>query len=181
MKYMLCVLVSPDHDDTQTFCTRVLFSPELIELINSRGIVVWIGSVRDAESFEISQTIGVPGYPFMALFAPTSSKLTLVQTFVGYVEVQQVIDTVVRVQLQAQTLVEAQRRERSERESGRTIRQMQDEAYQASLRADREKVGCFNSGSQSQRGTGRTRATRKRRRENQAGEGQEAAGWIRVT
>lgn len=80
----------------------------------------------------------------MALLTPTASKLGIVHKFEGVFPMQHYIDVMTRLLSQTEALVNAQRHERVSVETGRSIRQQQDDAYQASLRADQEKVILSN-------------------------------------
>jgi FAS-associated factor 2 len=50
LKFMLVILQSYDHDDTDKFSKETLVSPRVIEFLKERNILVWAGNVHEAEA-----------------------------------------------------------------------------------------------------------------------------------
>lgn len=50
LRFMLVILQSDDHDDTQEFSRETLTSSRVIEFIKEKNILVWGGNVRESEA-----------------------------------------------------------------------------------------------------------------------------------
>ncbi|KAI8143367.1 thioredoxin-like protein [Fennellomyces sp. T-0311] len=147
LRYLLVVLQSDEHDDTEQFCRETLTSEELVNYVNEKNILVWGGNVREAEAFQVSSTLQATTYPFMAIItlqSPNSSstgslKMSVVDRIEGPASPSTVIrrfDTVIQRHGGALNRL---RMERDQREMERRLRQEQDQAYRESLKADQEK------------------------------------------
>jgi FAS-associated factor 2 len=119
----------------------VLSNDLFINFLASNNIVIWAGFVSDQDVFKVANSVSATRYPCLALLSPISSrKMKLLHRFEGYSSAQPIIDKLNQIQGMAEALVATERNERASREVGRSIRKEQDDAYSASLRADREKV-----------------------------------------
>ncbi|TPX69269.1 hypothetical protein SpCBS45565_g02606 [Spizellomyces sp. 'palustris'] len=139
IRYLLVYLHSPEHDDTSGFCRQTLGSESLSPFLIQKNILVWAGDVRNSEEFQVSNILSATKYPFLAIIAPHQSSLKVVERIEGPCSPDEVIAAVTRVIEQVDPQLLSIRAERQAREQARTIREQQDEAYQASLRADQEK------------------------------------------
>lgn len=72
-KLLLVYLHSPIHEDTQLFCGQVLCSPAVREYLDEH-LVVWGGSVHQAEAYNLSNVLKATRFPFLALLACQSSR-----------------------------------------------------------------------------------------------------------
>ncbi|TPX32965.1 hypothetical protein SmJEL517_g03990 [Synchytrium microbalum] len=138
-KCLLAVLHSEDHDDTETFCKTILTADAFTAFIVEKQVILWVGDVREEEAFQVSQVLATTRYPFMALIALQGSRMIVVDRLEGPATLDTLLEKLHRLMARVEPQLVAIRAERSSRESARTIRQQQDEAYQASLRADEEK------------------------------------------
>lgn len=152
-RFLLVVLQSDEHDDTNSFNSQVLSSQELTDYVRQNDILVWCGNVSEADPFQVSTTLSATAFPFMALIAyhhprpigmttgPTTGpgRMSVVERIEGLFSVERVIRILTAQYEKYNPPLVVLRAERAERETGRRIREMQDQAYQESLRVDREK------------------------------------------
>ncbi|KAK4631748.1 FAS-associated factor 2-B [Fulvia fulva] len=146
LKYLLVVLLSPEHDDNTLFVRETLLSPEFKTFANddNNNIVLWAGTVQDAEAYQVSTALNVTRFPYAALIVHTpsvsSTAMSKVATSSGPIAAQDLI-TKLRTAMQAQSAeLDRVRRQRSEQAQTRNLRQEQESAYERSLAQDREKA-----------------------------------------
>ncbi|KAJ3033770.1 FAS-associated factor 2 [Rhizophlyctis rosea] len=139
LRYLVVVLHSSEHDDTDAFCRTVLNSNELIDYLRDKNIMVWAGDIREPEAFKVSNVLSATRYPFLGIIGPQGSRMVVIERVEGPRTASQIITTITRVTDRMDGQIAAIRAERQAQSSARTLREQQDEAYQASLRADQEK------------------------------------------
>ncbi|KAI9320646.1 thioredoxin-like protein [Dichotomocladium elegans] len=146
LRYLLVVIQSNEHDDTEAFCRETLSSEELINYIRQNNILVWGGNVHESEGFQVSSTLQATMYPFMAIIAlqassPSSAsvKMAVVDRIEGRATAPGVIRRLEAVAQRHGATLNRLRMERDQREMERRVRQEQDQAYRESLKADQEK------------------------------------------
>lgn len=146
LKYLLVVLLSPEHDDTSLFVRETLLSPEFTSFVNSPSnqIVFWAGTVQDAEAYQVSSALNVTRFPYASLIVHTpsvsSTAMSKVATVTGPVAAQDLVAKLQSAMQGHDAELEAVRRQRSEQQATRNLRQEQESAYERSLAADREKA-----------------------------------------
>lgn len=146
LKFLIIILMSPEHDDTDSFIRDTLLSPEVKALINdpTNSIVLWAGNVQDSEAYQVSTALRCTKFPFTAMITHTSesgpTSMSVVARLTGPMsastysaKLQNTITTYTR------QLNEA-RQERAAQQLERTLRQEQDSAYERSLAQDRERA-----------------------------------------
>ncbi|KAI9259668.1 hypothetical protein BDA99DRAFT_513889 [Phascolomyces articulosus] len=146
LRFLLVVLQSDEHDDTEQFCRETLSSEELVDHMRQKNVLVWGGNVRESEAFQVSSTLQATTYPFLAIItlqSSTSSSGSLKMSVVDRIEGPATPSTIIRrfdtvMQRHGGTL-NRMRMERDQREMERRLRQEQDQAYRESLKADQEK------------------------------------------
>ncbi|KAK5726801.1 UBX domain-containing protein 10 [Elasticomyces elasticus] len=128
LNFLLVVLLSPEHDDTAAFVRETLLSPEVLAFVKEpkNEIVVWGGTVQDAEAFQVSTALGVTKFPIATSTGPTTAAELLAK-----------LQTAMQKQSSELAGLRAQRQEQ---EATRSIRQDQESAYERSLAQDREKA-----------------------------------------
>lgn len=146
LKYLLVVLVSPEHDDTSTFIRGTLLAPEVVEFINDpqNKIILWAGSVQDSEAYQVSTGLNCSKFPFAALIVHTpqdsSTAMSTVARVVG-VQLPPVFISKLRTAIsQNSSALERVRNARSEQQAARNLREEQNSAYERSLAQDRERT-----------------------------------------
>ena len=146
LKHLLVILLSPEHDDTAPFVRETLLSPDLIEYIKepSNNIVLWAGTVQDAEAYQVANALNVTRFPFASLIAHTpsvsSTAMSKIATSAGPVSSQDLISKFTTAISAHKEELDRLRAQRQEQELNRSLRQEQESAYERSLAQDREKA-----------------------------------------
>jgi FAS-associated factor 2 len=144
LKFLLVVLVSPEHDDTSSFIRDTLLSPEVQAFLNdpANNIILWAGNVQDSEAYQVSTALRCTKFPFGCLISHTNqngpSTMSIVARLAGpmpagtyLAKLQNAITTYSAQLNEARSARVAQQMERN-------IRNEQDSAYERSLARDRE-------------------------------------------
>jgi FAS-associated factor 2 len=146
LKFLLVVLVSPEHDETASFVRDTLLAQEVRDFLNDKGnnILVWAGSVSDSEAYQVSSALNCTKFPFSALIVHTpqvsSTAMGIAARIAGPMLPAQYIQKI-RTAMQAHTEpLNRVRAQRTEQQATRNIRQQQDSAYERSLATDRERA-----------------------------------------
>ncbi|KAI7817174.1 hypothetical protein BC939DRAFT_402918, partial [Gamsiella multidivaricata] len=144
---LVVYLHSDEHDATDAFCREILADNELLTYLRTNEFIVWGGNVKETEGFQVATTLQTVRYPFIGVIAlsqPTAgssaTKMVLIDRIEGPSTADQIIQRLTQQVNRQSTAFERLRAERRERELAREIRQQQDDAYEQSLRADREKA-----------------------------------------
>ena len=146
LKYLLVILLSPEHDDTAPFVRDTLLSPQVKEFIQAHAsdLVLWAGSVQDSEAYQVANALNVTKFPFTGLIVHTpsvsSTSMSLIARVAGPVPPS---DFLVKMQDAIQKRdqeLEGARRQRSEQQAARSLREEQNSAYERSLAQDRERA-----------------------------------------
>ncbi|EME48100.1 hypothetical protein DOTSEDRAFT_69890 [Dothistroma septosporum NZE10] len=146
LKYLLVVLLSPEHDDTAPFVRETLLSPEFTNFVNddSNNIVLWAGTVQDAEAYQVSTALNVTRFPYAALIVHTpsvsSTAMSKVATSSGPIAAQDLVTKLQTAMNTQSAELDRVRRQRSDQQQTRNLRQEQESAYERSLAQDREKA-----------------------------------------
>ncbi|KAK0280254.1 UBX domain-containing protein 10 [Friedmanniomyces endolithicus] len=152
LRFLLVVLLSPEHDDTAQFVRDTLLAPEIVAFLNDSAkheLVLWAGSVQDAEAYQVASGLGVTRFPYACLIvqspaAETGSGggagMTRVATFAGPVTAHDFLAKMREAMAKQRPELEGLRRKRREQMEGRSILREQASAYERSLAQDREKA-----------------------------------------
>jgi FAS-associated factor 2 len=147
LKHLLVILLSPEHDDTAPFVRDTLLSPDLIEYIKepANNIVLWAGTVQDAEAYQVANALNVTRFPFASLIAHTpsvsSTAMSKIATSAGPVSSQDLISKFtaaisahkeeldrLRAQRQEQDREKARKRKEEEAEKEKAEREERERA-----------------------------------------------------
>ncbi|KAL7621191.1 UBX domain-containing protein 10 [Parahypoxylon ruwenzoriense] len=149
LKFLLIVLMSPEHDDTESFTRETLLSPEVVSFINdpANNIVLWGGNVLDSEAYQVAAEYNCTKYPFSCLVCLTpresggsSTRMSIVKRLVGPLSPSTYLaELQTAVNKYAPDLASV-RAERTAQEVARNLRTEQDSAYERSLARDRERA-----------------------------------------
>ncbi|KAK6066953.1 ubx domain-containing protein [Seiridium cupressi] len=146
LKFLLLVLMSPEHDDTESFTRETLLSAEVKSFTNepSNNIILWGGNVLDSEAYQVAQEYNATKFPFSCLICLTpkegSTRMSIVKRLVGPVSSSTYLAEIqTAINKYSPDLVVA-RAERTEQEAARNMRAEQDSAYERSLARDRERA-----------------------------------------
>lgn len=146
LKFLMILLLSPEHDDTSSFIRETLLSPEVQTFINDskNNIIFWTGDVRDSEAYQVSTALVCNKFPFTALVAHTprvsSTAMSVIARITGPMDASTYLARVrSAISTHEEQLTEV-RAARSAQNFERSLREEQDSAYERSLQADRERV-----------------------------------------
>lgn len=146
LKFLLVVLISPEHDDTASFVQETLFAPEITDFLNSNAseLLVWGGNVQDSEAYEVSTSLNCSKFPFAALVAHTpqnsSTSMSTIARISGTVSPSAFVAPIRRAMEQQSSILTRARAQRNEQQATRSLRDEQNSAYERSLVQDRERA-----------------------------------------
>uniref|UniRef100_I3M6F8 FAS-associated factor 2 n=1 Tax=Ictidomys tridecemlineatus TaxID=43179 RepID=I3M6F8_ICTTR len=126
LRFLLVYLHGDDHQDSDEFCRVDLFYPQVLPLMS------WM-------FLSVSQALRENTYPFLAMIMLKDRRMTVVGRLEGLIQPDDLINQLTFIMDANQTYLVSERLEREERNQTQVLRQQQDEAYLASLRADQEK------------------------------------------
>nr|XP_013011524.1 FAS-associated factor 2 [Cavia porcellus] len=124
LRFLLVYLHGDDHQDSDEFCRNTLCAPELFHY---------------KVFLSVSQALRENTYPFLAMIMLKDRRMTVVGRLEGLIQPDDLINQLTFIMDANQTYLVSERLEREERNQTQVLRQQQDEAYLASLRADQEK------------------------------------------
>lgn len=145
-KFLLVILVSPEHDDTGIWVRNTLLSSQVVRFIeeNANRLLVWGGNVRDAESYQVSNSIRCTKFPFAAVIVHTpsvsSTAMSVAARISGLSTPTEFIEKISSSFAQYQGPIDRIRSTRAEQRAARSLREEQDAAYARSLAQDRERT-----------------------------------------
>ena len=146
LKFLMVVLLSPEHDDTSTFVRETLLSPEVVHYINDpqNNIILWAGNVQDSEAYQVSTALNCSKFPFTALVAHTpQDSSTSMSTIARITGVQSTSSFAAKLRTGVVQNIQALdriRTTRNEQQASRNLREEQNSAYERSLAQDRERA-----------------------------------------
>ena len=146
LKFLLVVLISPEHDDTSTFVRDTLLSPDVVRYINDplNNIILWAGNVQDSEAYQVSTALNCSKFPFAALVAHTpqdsSTSMSTIARIMGLQPASAFISKLRTAVTQQAPALERIRAQRSEQQATRNLREEQNSAYERSLAQDRQRA-----------------------------------------
>lgn len=147
LKFLLIVLMSPEHDDTESFTRETLLAPEVKAFISdpANNIILWGGNVLDSEAYQVASEYGTTKYPFSCLVCLTpregsSTRMSIVKRLAGLVSPATYLAEIQTAINRYSPDLTAARAERAIQEASRNVRAEQDSAYERSLALDRERV-----------------------------------------
>ncbi|KAJ4147404.1 hypothetical protein LMH87_001925 [Akanthomyces muscarius] len=146
LKFLLVVLLSPEHDDTAAFVRETLLAPDVVSFIKdpSSNIILWGGNVLDSEAFQVAREYKCTRYPFSALVCLTpkegSTRMGIVKRLSGPMPAATYLSELQGAIEKYGADMAGVRAERSAQEFARSLRDQQDSAYERSLAIDRERA-----------------------------------------
>lgn len=138
LRFLIVYLHSDDHQDNINFCRQVLNDENVIHYINSH-MLFWGCLVNSTEGYRVSQSLRENAYPFLAVIAMRDTKMTVVGRLEGPMNAETLLQRLQTIVVDNEGCLIAARNDRMERSLNQTIRAQQDQAYEDSLQADREK------------------------------------------
>lgn len=146
LKFLLVVLLSPEHDDTASWTRDTLLAPEVVEFITdpSNNLLVWGGNVRDSEAYQVANSLRVTKFPFAAVVVHTpnvsSTAMSVVGRIAGVTAPAEAVNKLRAAVTSNQEPLQRIRSSRAEQQASRSLRDEQDSAYERSLAIDRERA-----------------------------------------
>ncbi|KAK4215837.1 hypothetical protein QBC37DRAFT_418277 [Rhypophila decipiens] len=146
LKFLLTVLISPEHDDTDRFVRDTLLSPQVVNFINdaSNNIIIWGGNVLDSEAYQVASEYMCTKYPFSCLICLTpkegSTRMGVIKRMAGPISPDTYISSIQKAMEKYAPELDNVRAERASQELARNLRSQQDSAYERSLALDRERA-----------------------------------------
>ena len=146
LKYLLVVLLSPEHDDTAPFVRDTLLSPEVVSFIKDpkNEIILWAGNVHDSEAYQVANALNVTKFPFLGLIVHTpsvsSTAMSVVCRVAGPTPPSELLTKLQNSIQQRNAELTQARQQRQEQQASRNIREEQNSAYERSLAQDRERA-----------------------------------------
>ncbi|EON62169.1 hypothetical protein W97_01389 [Coniosporium apollinis CBS 100218] len=157
LKFLLVVLVSPEHDDTTSFIRDTLLSSEVVNFIKSRrdNLVLWAGNVQDSEAYQVSTALNCTKFPFTALIVHTpsvsSTSMSIVARITGPTPPSTFVSKLQNAMAQNSEALNRMRSQRAEQQAARNLREQQNSAYERSLAQDRERARQRREAEEAQR------------------------------
>ena len=146
LKFLLVVLLSPEHDDTSTFVHETLLSPDVVRYINDpqNKIILWAGSVQDSEAYQVSTALNCTKFPSTALVAHTpqdsSTSMSTIARIAGLQSPTAFLSKLNAAITEQAPVLGRIRAQRNEQQATRSLREEQNSAYERSLAQDRERT-----------------------------------------
>lgn len=146
LKFLLVVLLSPNHDDTGSWVRETLLSNQFSQFLKTHKdeVHLWGGNVQDAEAYQVSDALGCTKFPFAALLCHTtetgSRGMSVVMRSVGPTTASELVAKLGTAMTAQEPQLAATRAQRKEQQASRNLRQEQDSAYERSLAQDRERA-----------------------------------------
>lgn len=146
LKFLLVVLLSPEHDGTSSWVRDTLLSREVVEYIreSDRDLLVWGGNVQDSEAYQVANSLRCTKFPFAAVIVHTpsvsSTAMSVVTRIAGNTTPSEFVHKLRTAMAQNRELLDSTRATRAEQNASRSLREQQDSAYERSLAIDRERA-----------------------------------------
>ncbi|EEP82195.1 conserved hypothetical protein [Uncinocarpus reesii 1704] len=146
LKFLLVVLLSPEHDDTNGWVRDTLLNDEVRDFIadSRNNILLWGGNVQDSEAYQVATSLRCTKFPFAALIAHTpsvsSTAMSIIARIPGLTSPSAFLEKVRTAVNQSKAPLDRVRSSRAEQQATRTLREQQDSAYERSLAIDRERA-----------------------------------------
>ena len=146
LKFLLVVLLSSEHDDTNGFVRETLLSPEFVDFVQNpqHDVVLWAGNVQDAEAYQVSSALNCTQFPFVGLIVHTpsvsSSSMSLITRVAGPTPPSTLVVQLQQAIAQNAPALSRAKSTRAEQDATRRLREEQNSAYERSLAQDRERA-----------------------------------------
>lgn len=146
VKFLLIVLLSPEHDDTESFVRGTLLSQEVVDFTNdaANNIILWGGNVMDSEAYQVSLEYNCTKFPCSVLACLTpkegTTRMGIIKRVTGPMPPGRYLASLNSAMAKYNPDLEGVRAERVANDFARNLRAEQDAAYERSLATDRERA-----------------------------------------
>lgn len=141
LKPLFVYLHSNEHQDTDSFVTRVFNDPEFCSLIDL-NFISWAASVNSIQGYAVCQTLKASSFPYLSVILRDESGKTHVLCQIQGTENhthKEIQEKITQAKDQASAQLTFVRREREERLLNQRLRNEQDAAFRESLLNDQRK------------------------------------------
>ena len=147
LKFLLVILLSPEHDDTSTFVHETLLSSEVVNFVNDprNNIIIWAGNVQDSEAYQVSNALNCSKFPCAVLIAykpqdTSAAAMSVIARVFGLQPPAVFVSHLRSAITKHSPALERTRTTLSEQQAARDLREEQNSAYERSLAQDRERA-----------------------------------------
>ncbi|KAB5559801.1 hypothetical protein GE09DRAFT_1114435 [Coniochaeta sp. 2T2.1] len=146
VKFLLIILISPEHDDTDSFVKGTLLSQEVVDFVNdpANNIILWGGNVMDSEAYQVSLEYNCTKFPCSVLACLTpkegATRMGIIKRVAGPTTPSRYLASLKSAMAKYTPDLEGVRAERVANDFARNLRAEQDAAYERSLATDRERA-----------------------------------------
>ena len=146
LKFLLIVLLSPEHDDTSFWVRNTLLSRDVVDFIKDphNNVIVWGGNVQDSEAYQVAYSLQCTKLPFASVIVHTpdvsSTAMSVVGRIAGNTTAAEFVEKLRTSIVQNKDALDRIRATRAEQQASRSLREQQDSAYERSLAIDRERT-----------------------------------------
>lgn len=139
LKFLVVYLHQNDNADCDTFARQTMTSPDLIQFLQNNA-VFWACSKNLPEGKKVFNALKAKRCPFLGVIVYKRARMTLVSKIEGPVSAAELLLQLNAIFSENEAELVVARQEKEERNETQLIRQMQDQAYEESLKMDREKA-----------------------------------------
>lgn len=146
VKFLLMILMSPEHDDTEAFIKGTLLSQDVVNFMNdpANNMILWGGNVMDSEAYQVSLEYNCTKFPCSVLACLTpkegSTRMGIIKRVSGPLPPTRYLASLTSAMDKYKPDLEGARAERVAHDFARNLRAEQDAAYERSLATDRERA-----------------------------------------
>ncbi|KAF1927198.1 uncharacterized protein M421DRAFT_101979 [Didymella exigua CBS 183.55] len=146
LRFLLVVLVSPEHDLTASFLRDTLLAPDVVRFLRdpANNVLLWAGSVADSEAYAVAAALSTTKFPFSALVVHTpavsASAMGIAARIAGPTPPGPYLAKLKAAMATHTEALDRVRAQRAEQTATRSIRAQQDSAYERSLARDRARA-----------------------------------------
>ena len=146
LKFLLVVLLSPNHDDNSTYVRETLLHPSFKSFLSSHSndLLLWGGNVQDSEAYQVSASLSCTKFPFAALICQTNDTgslgMAVVMRAAGPMPAAELVGKLGIAITSQQAQLRSAQAQQAEHQASRNLRDEQDSAYERSLAQDRERT-----------------------------------------
>lgn len=138
LRFLLVYLHKDNDEECNAFCRNTLSSPAVAEFVNA-SMLFWACSVSTGEGRRVANNVQENTFPFLGVICLRENRMTIVGRILGSLEPVVLVHKLQTICVANEASLVAARADRVERNFNQTLRRQQDEAYEASLRADQQK------------------------------------------
>ena len=146
LKFLVVVLLSPSHDDNDSWIRETLLSSSFTNFMVSHvsDTILWGGNVQDTEAYQVSNSLKCTKFPFVALVCRTTdsgtTNMTTILRAAGPTTATELVAKLGTAMTSHEAQLAASRAQQAEQNSAQNLRREQDSAYERSLAQDRERA-----------------------------------------